>query len=79
MKQSDVLETIDWSEGSFGSLITNNQCSRRDVMRAVKNGLAKSIGQVLVCDDDGCHIDPEQWREGFVLTDKGRAAQELKQ
>ena len=72
MKQIDVLETIDWSEGNFGSLVTNRQCSRRDVLRAVKNGLAKSIGQVLMCDDDGFHLDPERFREGFVLTDAGK-------
>lgn len=70
---SDILETIAWGEKMFGSLTTNRHCTKRDVAKAVRAGFARSIGQVALCDDD-CHIiEPERYREGFVLTDAGKA------
>jgi hypothetical protein len=74
VKRNDVLETIDWAEKAFGSLHTNSQCSRRDVMRCVNAGLVKSVGQTYCCDDDGSILEPERMKEGFILTEKGRAA-----
>lgn len=71
MKYVNTLETIEWAMEHFGSLVTNRQLSRREVMRCVKAGLAKSFGTVLVCDDDGSWLEPEVSREGFVLTKKG--------
>jgi len=72
MKQQDVLETMRWAEGVYGSLISTTGCPRRDILRAVKAGLAKSIGMVAVMGEDCCIMDPERHREGFVLTEKGR-------
>ena len=74
MKQRDVLETIAWAEKHFGSLTTTRQLPRRDMMRAVKAGLAQSAGIIELCDGDGFLISPSRFREGFVLTEKGRAA-----
>lgn len=72
MKQQDVLETMAWAEKHFGSLTTNRQCPRRDVLRAVRHGLVESVGIVELCDDDGFMVWPTRHREGFVLTDQGR-------
>lgn len=68
----DTLETIEWGEKHFGSLHTNRVCRRRDVMPLVECGFARSIGMTAVCDDDGSRLDPERFREGFVLTETGR-------
>ena len=72
MKQIYVLESVDHATEIFGSFVTSTQVPRRDVMRQVKNGFVKSVGEVSVCDDDGRMLDPERHREGFVLTDKGK-------
>ena len=72
MRQHDVLETIAWAENHFGSLVTNTQCTRREVLRAVNKGLVVSVGDVFMCDDDGFHVDPEIIKEGFVLTAQGK-------
>jgi hypothetical protein len=70
----DRLESIEWGEDNFGSLTTNRQFPRRAMLRLVDMGLARSIGQVVACDDDGWQVEPEQFREGFVLTEAGRKA-----
>lgn len=74
MKQRDLLQVVAWAEKYFGSLHTTRQVPRRDMMRAVKNGYAKSIGMAVACDGDGFVAYPERYREGFVLTDLGRRA-----
>lgn len=72
MTQFDVLETMEWAEEHFGSLATNRQCRRRDVMKLVNAGLAISAGLVALCDDDGWTIEPERYGEGFKMTDAGK-------
>ncbi|HET7321863.1 MAG TPA: hypothetical protein VFI96_05150 [Longimicrobiaceae bacterium] len=72
----DRLETVAWGEENFGSLTTNRAFPRRTMLRLVKRGLVRSVGPVLLCDDDGFTAEPEREREGFVLTDAGRAAVE---
>ena len=72
MNQVELLQTVDWAERMFGSLTTNRQCPRRDVMRAIDAGLVKSAGMVQLCDDDGASLDPERYREGFKLTVAGK-------
>lgn len=74
MKQRAVLETVADAEDHYGSLVTNGQCSRRDVMRCVNAGLVESAGLVTLLDDDCSPFAPERWREGFRLTQAGRAA-----
>lgn len=71
MKLRHVLEAIAYCQDVYGSLTTSTECSRRDVMRAVDRGLAKSVGLVrLVHDGDG-PLCRERFREGFVLTAEG--------
>jgi hypothetical protein len=72
MKLLDVLETVKWGEEHFGSVITNRQLPRRDVLKAVDKGFVQSAGMVLVCDEEGHHKEPERYREGFKLTEKGK-------
>ena len=36
--------------------------------------MVKSIGPVPLCDGDGFTIEPERYREGWVLTDAGKDA-----
>jgi hypothetical protein len=67
------LQTLAWGEEHFGSLMTNRQFPRRAMRRLVERGLARSVGVVEACDDDGFRLTPSRWREGFVLTDAGRA------
>ncbi len=73
MKRRAVLESIRWAEEYFGSLHTNSQCTRRDVMRAVKAGLVESAGMTTPCDGDGALLAGRADREGFKLTAKGMA------
>jgi hypothetical protein len=72
MRRADVLATIADAEDLYGSLVTTVRCRRRDVLRAVRAGLVRSIGLVRVVDEDRSPILPERWREGFVLTENGR-------
>jgi len=73
----DTLETLAWAEAEFGSLVTNRACPRRDVLRAVEAGFARSIGMVVRVDTDGFTESTingtERHAEGFVLTEAGRA------
>lgn len=72
MKRRNVLDTIQWAEDEFGSMVTGGIVTRRDVMRCVRAGLVQSAGMVVVMDDDGGIKEPERYREGFKLTDAGR-------
>lgn len=66
MNDLDVLDSINDCEEEYGSLVTNRDVKRRDVLRLVARGLVKSKGYVYVRAED-------REREGFVLTDAGRA------
>lgn len=74
MKDENVLIWADWGERHFGSVTTSRFLPLRDVRRCVERGLLKSVGLVTLCDDDGFTLDPERFREGYVLTEAGRAA-----
>ena len=67
----NAIESLHWGMVHFGSLTTNRVVQKRTVDGLVKDGIAKSVGQVVLCDDDGGIFDPERIREGFVLTDYG--------
>jgi hypothetical protein len=73
-KEFHRLETVDWGERAFGSLVTNRQFPRATMLRLVRKGLARSVGLVVVDDDDDAIVGHERFREGFVLTEAGRAA-----
>lgn len=72
-KTLGTLQTLAWGMQHFGGLISGGSLRRRDVMRLVKLGLARSLGMVTVCDDDGFALEPEREREGFALTEAGQA------
>ena len=72
-KQRDVVEWLAWGMKHVGSLVTNRKCPRRVMRRLVELGIAESVGMAVECDDDGFHVEPERWREGFRLTALGTA------
>jgi hypothetical protein len=76
VRDLDRLETVAWGEEHFGSLTTNRAFPRRTMLRLMGRGLVRSVGQVYLCDGDGCAVEPERTAEGFALTDTGRAAVE---
>ncbi len=71
MKRRDVLESVQDCEELYGALTTNSLVTRRDVMRCVRAGLAKSVGRRRLMNPDGDWIKPAIYREGFKLTDDG--------
>ena len=73
-KQRDTLDQVAWGQYHFGSLLTNRLNRRRDVMRLVDLGFARSVGLVEQCDGDGFVIEGRTMREGFALTDRGLRA-----
>jgi hypothetical protein len=70
--QFDTLVAVEHAEKHFGSLISTAQCTRRQIMYRVAEGLVQSVGMVMVCDGDGGISEPGREREGFKLTDLGR-------
>lgn len=72
----DCLDTTAWGMEHFGGIITNKALPLAVMRQCVKAGLCKSIGMVLVCDDDGFIKQPERERRGYVLTEKGRTVLE---
>lgn len=73
MKLLDVLETVEWGMEHFGSVVTNRQLPKRDVMKAVDARLVRCIGEVALADGDGFTIEPERYRLGYVLTRVGKS------
>jgi hypothetical protein len=72
VKDGVLLETVDWAQQHFGSLHSGGPVRRRDLLRAVRRGLVRSVGLTEVCDGDGWLIPGRKPREGFVLTEAGR-------
>lgn len=68
----DALEGLEWGEQNFGSLLTSRVHPRRDMMKLIARGWATSLGDVVVCDGDGFSLQPERYREGFVMSPQGR-------
>lgn len=72
----DCLDTTAWGMKHFGGIVTNKQLPLAVMRQCVKAGLCKSIGMVALCDADGFTIQPERYRTGYVLTEKGEAVLE---
>lgn len=72
MKRRDVLESVEWATDEYGSLVTGGAIQKRDVDRAVRAGLVRSIGVVEVSDEWGNATGRSAI--GYVLTDAGKAA-----
>ncbi len=67
-----AIESLAWAMEWFGSLCTTRYCRRSTVLGLVALGIAESVGQVAVCDDDTTTKQPERYREGFRLTEFGK-------
>ena len=73
MKLPEILSTTAWAMHHFGSVCSGGTLKRRDIRRAESKGLLESVGDVPVCDGDGFTIEPERYREGFRLTERGES------
>lgn len=68
-RERDLLQDIAWGTEHFGSLVTRAKVTAG---RLVAKKLARSVGQVLVVDGDGFAVQPERWRHGWTITEKGK-------
>lgn len=73
MNLYETLDTVAWGEKHFGCVIAGGPLKLRDIQRAKAKGFVESVGIVAVCDDDGALKQPERYREGFTLTESGKA------
>jgi hypothetical protein len=71
--QRDALYSVAWGVRHFGGLVASDATPTRVLRALERRGLVASQGDVLVCDGDGCALDPERYREGWELTPAGRA------
>lgn len=73
MKLFDLMEAlIDANDRCDWNLSTGRHTPRRDMMKAVKAGLAESAGMCVEVDGDGWTKEPERYREAFKITPLGR-------
>lgn len=72
MNLLEALATTAWAEYHFGSVCSSQHLRRSTIMRAVQRGWMEAIGMVAICDADGFLLQPERYREGFVLTAEGK-------
>lgn len=70
--EQDAVEAAEWAEEHFGSLHSGGGITLRRLRRLTERGFLVSVGPTVMCDGDGCALEPERYREGFRLTDKGR-------
>lgn len=77
--ERNVLEFAErMADLGIGGMFTSRLLRKRDAERCVAKGWL--CGQMLrVCDGDGCALEPERERWGYVLTDAGREALALRQ
>jgi hypothetical protein len=77
MKLIETLSIVAWATKQFGSAHTGGPLKMRDIRVAKAKGLVTSAGLTIVLDENGMTKEPEQHREGFVLTEAGK--QELRE
>lgn len=71
--QLEALEWAEWGEDNFGGgYYTSRVSTKRTAEQCVASGWLERRSLV-DCDGDGYHKEPERWRNGYVLTDAGRA------
>lgn len=73
LRRLKVLQAIARAEHFFGSFCAGGDVRKRDIDDLVEQGLAESVGQVPLADADGFTIQPERYKEGFVLTSDGKS------
>lgn len=69
----DILEHAAGCERHGWKFGTGRTIKRRDVLGLVKRKLVADVGLVVQVDGDGFTIKPERYRQGYELTDAGRA------
>jgi hypothetical protein len=75
-RQRDVLEAAEhmFRVLDGAALLTGRSIRAAVARQCVSRGWLVDSGPVLVLDGDGCALDPERYRHGYMLTDAGRAA-----
>ena len=76
MKRSrlfDALDAMDWQWKKMEWHLFSSRAHHKNTLeKAEKMALATSE-ECLVCDGDGWGLEPERFRRGWTLTEKGRA------
>jgi hypothetical protein len=72
-KQHSALEAVAWGTEHFGALVSGRSHHRRTLVALATKGLVRLTSQVAVCDGDGFLLQPERYRDGWTLTEKGKA------
>jgi hypothetical protein len=68
-----ALEHADWAERQMGWNICGSRTYRRATLKGLEaKGLLISVGPVTMCDGDGFALEPERFRFGYALTNKGK-------
>lgn len=74
--EADALSCIQDILRSFDAAMTGGGLRLREVRKLEELGLVKSVGLCSQCDGDGGIIETRNEREGWILTEKGKAALE---
>ena len=77
-RQVRILRDLEWASRAFaastpGALLTSDRFRVRDGRALQRRRLAEDAGRVLVVDGDGATVEPERYRRGYTITEKGRA------
>ena len=70
-KQADICESLIWGVEHFGGLCAGGSYRTQDLRRAEARGLARCLGYLPKCDDDGFALEPDQLVLCFVPTTYG--------
>jgi hypothetical protein len=73
VKLLETLGTVAWGMFHFSCVQTGGPLKLRDIRGAVARGFVRSNGFGPQCGYDGACLDNRQEREGWVLTDAGKA------
>jgi len=75
-RERDVLETAESQMRKMGwYLTTGKHVPLKVVRRCVEKGYLRKLDeQVVMSDDDGRIKEPERYRDGYELTEKGNDA-----
>ena len=69
-------DVLSWAahNAKFGWSLTTSRTYRLTTVKAlIAKGLVVHVGDVVMVDADGYTKQPERYRDGFELTDRGRA------
>lgn len=73
-RQRAALERVAWGTEHFGALVTGRVTPVSVVRSLLHRGLVKDAGMISVCDGDGFLLQPERYRQGWAITEMGKAA-----